>query len=147
MSVVKLYRGTWSDTSHRLSEDEEEQFQQALEQMDLEIKERVMEFTTDWQEKGREQGKQEGLQQGLIAKGQEDILRILEFRFEEIQPELRELIGKIDDLEVLGNLLIQAVTTQSLEAFASVANQQVANEVSGLENGEQSSGEGENESD
>ena len=106
-----------------------------------------MEFATDWQEKGREQGRQEGLQQGLIAKGQEDILRILEFRFEEIQPELRELIGKIDDLEVLGNLLVQAVTTQSLEAFESVASQYVADEVSRLENGEQSSGEGENESD
>lgn len=43
--------------------------------------------------------------------------------------------------------LHRSTTTQSLEAFASVANQHVADEVSGLENGEQSSGEGENESD
>lgn len=147
MELISGFIGTYL----RLNEQEEEQFQQALEQMDLGIKERVMQFVTDWQEKGREQGIQEGLeqglQQGLIAKGQEDILRILEFRFEDIQPEVRELIGKIDDLEVLGNLLVQAVTTQSLEAFESVVSQHVADEGSGLENEEQSSGEGENESD
>ncbi len=122
MEFISGFIGTYL----RLSEDEEEQFRQALEQMDLGIKERVMEFATDWQEKGREQGLQEGLQQGLIAKGQEDILRILEFRFEDIPPELRELIEKIDELEVLGNLLVQAVTTQSLEAFESLASQYVA---------------------
>ena len=143
MELLSGFIGTYL----RLNEDEEEQFQQALEQMDLGIKERVMQFVTDWQEKGREQGRQEGLQQGLIAKGQEDILRILEFRFEDIQPEVRELIGKIDDLEVLGNLLVQAVTSQSLAAFESVVSQHVADEGSGLENEEQSSGEGENEPD
>lgn len=115
----------------RLSEDEEEQFQQALEGMGLETKERVMEFATDWQEKGREQGKQEGLQQGQIRKGQEDIIRILEIRLKEnISLDLRGIIQSIDDLEVLGNLLVIAVTTQSLEAFESIASQYVANEES-----------------
>ncbi|NET52845.1 MAG: flagellar assembly protein H, partial [Merismopedia sp. SIO2A8] len=36
-----------------LNEEEEEQFQQTLEHMDLGTKESVMEFVTDWQEKGR----------------------------------------------------------------------------------------------
>lgn len=115
----------------RLSEDEEEQFQQALEGMGLETKERVIKFATDWQEKGREQGKQEGLQQGQIRKGQEDIIRILEIRLKEnISLDLRGIIQSIDDLEVLGNLLVIAVTTQSLEAFESIASQYVANEES-----------------
>lgn len=127
MELISGFIGTYL----RLSEDEEEQFRQALEQMDLGIKERVMEFATDWQEKGREQGLQEGLEQGLqqgqIRKGQEDIIRILEIRLkEDISLDLRGIIQSIDDLEVLGNLLVQAVTTQSLEAFESIASQYVA---------------------
>ncbi|MDY6936768.1 MAG: hypothetical protein SWY16_03795 [Cyanobacteriota bacterium] len=95
-----------------------------------------MQFVTDWELKGREQGIQEGLQQGLlqgrqegqITKGREDILRILEIRFEEISQDLRETIGQIEDLEVLGTLLVQAVTTQSLEAFASAASEGLESE-------------------
>ncbi|MEQ9668180.1 transposase [Coleofasciculus sp. G2-EDA-02] len=72
-----------------------------------------------------------------IRKGQQGaIIRILEVRFENIPQELRELIGKIEDLEVLGTLLVQAVTTQSLESFGSVANQYVTEEESELENTE-----------
>lgn len=127
MELISGFIGTYL----RLSEDEEEQFQQALEGMGLETKERVMEFATDWQEKGRSQGKQEGLQEGLqegqIRKGQADIIRILEIRFkEDISLDLRRMIQSIDDLEVLGNLLEIAVTTQSLEAFEYEASQSVA---------------------
>jgi hypothetical protein len=52
---------------------------------------------------------------------QQDILRILEIRFEEISQDLRKTIGQIEDLQVLENLLVQAVTTQSLEAFTAAA--------------------------
>ncbi len=89
-------------------------------------------------------GIRKGLEQGKITQGQEYIIRILELRFEDIPQELRTLIGKIENLEVLGTLLVQAVTTQSLEAFESVANQYVTEEGSGLENREPSSGEGAN---
>ncbi|WP_446405751.1 hypothetical protein [Coleofasciculus sp. C1-SOL-03] len=44
---------------------------------------------------------------------------------------------------MLGTLLVQAVTTQSLETFESVVNQFVTEEGSELENREQNSGEGE----
>ncbi|MCP2728622.1 transposase [Limnofasciculus baicalensis] len=68
-------------------------------------------------------GISKGLEQGQITKGQEDIIRILEVRFQNIPPKLRELINKIKDLNVLWNILIQAVTLQSVEAFQSVARQ------------------------
>jgi hypothetical protein len=123
MNLLSGFIGTYLP----LNEVEEEQFRQTLEQMDLGIKERVMQFVTDWQLKGREQGLQEGLlqgrQEGRIAKGQEDILRILEIRFAEISQDLRGIIGQIEDLQVLENLLVQAVTTQSLEAFTAVAQE------------------------
>lgn len=73
--------------------------------------------------KGLEQGLERGVLEGQITKGQEDIIRILEFRFENIPPKLREIINKIKDLNVLGNLLIQAVTLQSVEEFQSLASQ------------------------
>ena len=68
-------------------------------------------FYTDWEEKGREKGLQEGRQ--------EDILRILEVRFEDIPLTLKELIERIDDVELLGSLLVQAVKTSSLGEFES----------------------------
>ncbi|MEQ8995687.1 MAG: hypothetical protein RID53_04180 [Coleofasciculus sp. B1-GNL1-01] len=81
-----------------------------------------------------------------IRKGQQGaIIRILEVRFENIPQELRTLIGKIENLEVLNTLLVQAVTTQSLEAFESVANQYVTEEGLELENSEPSAGEEANE--
>lgn len=136
MELISGFIGTYL----RLNEEEEAQFQQALERMELGTKERVMQFVTDWTDKGREQGlqegrqeglqqgRQEGLQQGQIAKAREDVLRILEVRFEEIPVALRELIERIDDTERLGNLLVQAVTIPSLAAFESVVSQYVAGE-------------------
>ena len=126
------------DTYLRLSEDEEEQFRQALERMELQEKECMMQIVTSWQEKGREQGLQEGLergkQEGRQEGRQEDIIRILEFRLKEnISLDLRGIIQRIDDLEVLGNLFVQAVTTPSLEEFESVVNQLVALEESEAE--------------
>lgn len=105
-----------------------------LEEIQTLEKERNMPYTTSferiWRRDGLEQGLQEGLQQGQITKGREDILRILEIRFEEISPDVREAIGQIADLEVLENLLVQAVTTQSLEEFSSVVSQLVPDEES-----------------
>jgi hypothetical protein len=81
-----------------------------------------------------------------IRKGQQrSILRILEVRFENIPQKLREAIGKIDNIEVLETLLVQAVTTQSLEAFETVAHQLVTEAGLELKNTEQSSSEEANE--
>lgn len=80
-------------------------------------------------------GIEKGRQEGLIAKGQEDILRILEVRFDEVPVELREQVGRIETLEALEMLLVQAVTVQSLEAFKLAAEQSTA-EVTEGENAE-----------
>ncbi|NET61487.1 MAG: flagellar assembly protein H [Symploca sp. SIO2E6] len=108
MELISGFVGTYL----RLNEEEEEQFEQALESMELKTKERVMQFFTDWEEKG--------IQKGQITKGQEDILRVLEVRFKDIPLKLRELMERIDNLERLGNLLTQAVTVASLEEFESL---------------------------
>ncbi|MFP5273420.1 hypothetical protein [Coleofasciculus sp.] len=83
-----------------------------------------------------------GIRKGLQQGKQGAIIRILEVRFEDIPQELRELIWKTEDSDMLDTLLVKAVKIQSLEAFESVANQYVTEEGSGLENTEPSSGEG-----
>ena len=82
-----------------------------------------MQFVTDWKQKGRQEGLLQGIREGQISQGQENILRVLEVRFEEISQNLRKVVGQIDDLEVLGNLLVQAVTSQSLETFTAAAKE------------------------
>ncbi|MEQ8465410.1 hypothetical protein [Coleofasciculus sp. E1-EBD-02] len=79
---------------------------------------------------------------GIRKTQQENIIRILGVRFERIPHELRELIRRIEDYDMLDTFLVQAVKTKSLEAFESVANQLVTEAGSGLENTEPSLGEG-----
>jgi len=112
MELISGFIGTYL----RLNEQEEEVFEQILDSMELKTKERVMLFSTDWEERGREKGRQEGRQEEC----QENILRVLKARFQDTPLKLKELIEKIHDLEMLGNLLVQAATTPSLGEFESV---------------------------
>ena len=77
-----------------------------------------------------------GIRKGLQQGRQGSIIRIFEVRFEDIPQKLRKLIGKIEALDVLETLLVQAVTTQSLEEFESVVNQFVTEEGLELQNTE-----------
>ncbi|EDX72922.1 hypothetical protein MC7420_3368 [Coleofasciculus chthonoplastes PCC 7420] len=134
--IVQLFR--LIDWFIALPKREEERLWQEIQTLE---EERKMPYITSIERIGIRKGLEQGLQQAR----QEDIVRILELRFEEIPQKLRGLIGKIEALEVLNTLLVQAVTTQSLEAFESVANQYVTEEGSGLENTDLSSGEEANE--
>ncbi|MGD2183446.1 hypothetical protein [Lusitaniella coriacea] len=134
--IVELFR--LIDWLIALPETEEQLLWSEIESLE---KERGMPYITSVERFGIEKGRQEGLQEGQITQRQEDILRILEVRFEEIPGEIRELVGKIKELEVLGTLLVQSVTAQSLEAFESTASQYIAQET--LEN----MGEGEDETE
>lgn len=120
MELISGFIGTYL----RLNEQEEEVFEQILDSMELKTKERVMLFYTDWEEKGREKGRQEVLQEvvpEVRREGRkEDIFRVLKARFQDTPLTLKELIEKINDLETLGNLLVQAATTPSLGEFESV---------------------------
>ena len=106
-----------------------------------------MPYITSVERMGIRKGLEQGLERGLQQGRQSDIIRILEVRFSEIQPQLRVLIRKIEDLEVLGTLLVQAVTIQSLEGFTSVASQYVARDELESPSGEQTSGTGSDQLD
>jgi len=134
--IVQLFR--LIDWFIALPKTEEDRLWQEIQTLE---EERKMPYITSVERIGI----RKGLEQGKITQGQEYIIRILELRFEDIPQELRTLIGKIKNLEVLGTLLVQAVTTQSLAAFESVANQYVTEEGLELENTESSAGEEANE--
>ena len=73
-------------------------------------------------EQGREEGREEGIEQGIEQGGRqraiEDILDVLEIRFDlrEAHP-LSARIAAIDDLQRLRQLLRAAIQVSSLEAF------------------------------
>ncbi|NER23628.1 MAG: hypothetical protein F6J96_23585 [Symploca sp. SIO1C2] len=66
------------------------------------------------------------LQQGQIMNARNNIVQVLEVRFEGVTQELKQTIEKFDDLELLGELLTQAVKSPSLEVFESIASQKTA---------------------
>ena len=61
-----------------------------------------------------------GIQEGLHRGKQEDLIKILEARFGEIEGSLKERIKAIGEVEKLEELLISAIRVSSLEEFKSV---------------------------
>ena len=62
-------------------------------------------------------GIQEGLQEGIQRGKQEDLIKILEVRFGEVDESLRERIKGIEEVKKLEELLISAIRVNDLEEF------------------------------
>jgi hypothetical protein len=63
-----------------------------------------------------------GIQKGMMTRGREDVIDILEIRFDIVPSPLIEMINKIDDINQLKKLLKQAVTIGSLADFQQLIN-------------------------
>ena len=63
-----------------------------------------------------------GIQTGRLTSCREDVIDILEIRFEIVPSSLREMINEIDDINQLKILLKQAVTIASLAEFQQLIN-------------------------
>jgi predicted transposase/invertase (TIGR01784 family) len=81
-----------------------------------------------WEKRGLEKGLERGLERGLekglergrqeeIGRAHGNILTILELRFGTVPRALSKRINALDDVATLTNLLTQAATVNSLEAF------------------------------
>jgi predicted transposase YdaD len=64
-----------------------------------------------------ERGKEEGRQEGSLQTVKENLLEILQVRFEEVPTEYNQRLQNIDDVDFLKQLLRQAITVNSLEEF------------------------------
>ena len=69
-------------------------------------------------QEGLQEGLQKGLQKGKIVAAREDILEILEMRFDSIQRNIILRINKIDDMNLLRKLLKAAVKSENIGEFA-----------------------------
>ena len=56
-------------------------------------------------------------QEGVLQQKREDVIEVLEVRFEELPDELVEKINQIEDLELLKTLLRQGITISSIAEF------------------------------
>lgn len=59
----------------------------------------------------------------MLQKGREDIIDVLEIRFENMPSDLVNAINQIEDSSLLKTLLRQAITLDSLSEFQSYFNQ------------------------
>lgn len=111
-----------------LSDEEEADFQNYVNQMDSPIREEIQEMISYWTEKGREPGIQEGILQGRltgICRDMATIVRIMSLRFKDTsQTTIVDLIEPIFDIEILGNLIVQAAIVPSFEEFESLVKSQ-----------------------
>ncbi|NET55035.1 MAG: hypothetical protein F6K47_02170 [Symploca sp. SIO2E6] len=120
-NIVELFR--LIDWLIALPEWEEEQLWQEIQALE---EDKNMPYVTSVERIGIKKGRLEGRQESK----QQDIVRILEVRFKYVTEELKLLIEKLEDLELLGNLLAQAVTTPSLDEFTSLVTQHVVDDKS-----------------
>ncbi|MDB9314844.1 transposase, partial [Spirulina sp. CS-785/01] len=84
--------------------------------------ERKMPYVTSVERIGMEKGRQEGLQEGRQERLREDILEVLEVRFETVPDSLVEVVNGIQDDSLLRTLHRQAILVNSLAEFQEVVN-------------------------
>jgi flagellar biosynthesis/type III secretory pathway protein FliH len=97
----------------RLNGEEQNVFQSELEQLAPAEKERVVEVTNFWEERGRQEGFQRGLQQGREEGGRQRFLslvrRQIERKFGAVAADVTERISHLnaDQLETLLDALLE----------------------------------------
>jgi hypothetical protein len=64
-----------------------------------------------------------GIQQGILQTLQEDVIEILDVRFENVPNAIVRIVTDIDDLSILKMLHKKAAAVISMEAFESILNE------------------------
>ncbi|MGH1393731.1 MAG: DUF4351 domain-containing protein [Trichormus sp.] len=111
---IQLISG-FIDTYLDLNAIEERIFQEQLASIEPQQEERVMQIVTSWMRQGIQQGMQQGIQQGELTL----ILRQLNRRLGDVNPQLQERIQGFStaELEDLGEALLDFTNTSDLEAW------------------------------
>ena len=68
-------------------------------------------------QEGISQGISQGIAEGIIQKGREDVIEVLEVRFQEVPTEIIQKINEIQDPALLKTLLREAIALESVEQF------------------------------
>jgi len=113
--VINLFH--FIDWLMRLPEDVEESFWAEMRQYEEDKK---MEYVTSVERIGIKKGIQQGIQQGILQKAREDVIEILEVRFDIVSRSIIKAINEIDDPSVLKMLLKKAAMVGSLPEFKQI---------------------------
>jgi predicted transposase/invertase (TIGR01784 family) len=115
---IQLISG-FIDTYLDLNAIEERIFQEQLASIEPQQEERVMQIVTSWMRQGIQQGMQQGMQQGIQQGELTLILRQLNRRLGDVNPQLQERIQGLStaELEDLGEALLDFTNTSDLEAW------------------------------
>jgi flagellar biosynthesis/type III secretory pathway protein FliH len=109
------------DSYLRLREEEQKRFEEETKKLPKKEREKVMEITTSWEEKGIEIGLKRGLKQGKQEGKQEGsanmILLVLKARFSKLSKRTESRIQKLptNKLEELGKALFSFQDKRDLE--------------------------------
>ncbi len=123
-NIVDLLR--FIDWVMVLPKDLENQFEDEMTTYEEEQKmPYIASFERRAMEKGMEKGLEQGLEQGLergtllgaLKTAREGVIKILRARFQSVSKSMSERINKIDDLQLLQEMLTQSALTGSLAAF------------------------------
>lgn len=106
--ILELFR--LIDWMMTLPESIESEFKQEIRNFEEDLQ---MPYVTSVERLAR----QEGISEGVLQQKREDVIEVLEVRFEELPNELVEKINQIEDLEFLKTLHRQAITIGSLDDF------------------------------
>lgn len=93
-----------------LPESIESQFKQEIMSFEEDLK---MPYVTSFERLAR----QEGISEGILQSSRENVIEVLEVRFEVLPSDLIEKINQIEDLELLKTLHRQGITIGSLDEF------------------------------
>ncbi|MBD2179909.1 hypothetical protein [Aerosakkonema funiforme] len=109
--IVQLFRVI--DRMMALTRELQQQFKQEVDRYQ---EERKMRFLSRIEEDAIEEGIQQE-RQYTLQFARENVIEILQMRFQEIPPEFSEALNKINDLSVLKQLHRQAITVSSIAEF------------------------------
>lgn len=108
--------GKFLDKMMTLPTQLELEFKNKLNQYE---KERNMPFLSTIEEMALERGQQIGVKETR----KQDIIKILQNRFDSLPDDLVKSINQIDDISVLENLLLPSISVSSLEEFQQLINE------------------------
>ncbi|WP_107668385.1 transposase [Cyanothece sp. BG0011] len=106
--ILELFR--LIDWMMSLPESIESQFKQEIMSFEEDLK---MPYVTSFERLAR----QEGISEGILQSSRENVIEVLEVRFEVLPSDLIEKINQIEDLELLKTLHRQGITIGSLDEF------------------------------
>ncbi|HEY9612933.1 transposase [Allocoleopsis sp.] len=99
------------------------------EELQREFKEELSRYQEDSQMPLLSRIELDAKQEGILETRRDDVITILEVRFGEVLPELREVINTLQDVSVLTQLLKQAIAILSIEEFQQLLEQHLAAET------------------